>query len=44
VLIRQIVPRWLQRSFMTFAAIEGSQMHEGFLAGRTHYLRAVLRA
>jgi ubiquinone/menaquinone biosynthesis C-methylase UbiE len=42
-LIRQMVPRWLQARFTRFAAIEGSQTHEGFRAGRTHYLRYVLR-
>ena len=42
-LIRQVVPRWLQGRFMRFAAIEGSQTYEGFRAGRTHYLRYVLR-
>jgi SAM-dependent methyltransferase len=42
-LIRQIVPRWLQSRFARFAAIEGSQTHEGFLAGRTQYQRFVLR-
>ena len=42
-LIRQIVPRWLQARFTRFAAIEGSLTHEGFRAGRTHYLRYVLR-
>ena len=42
-LIRQVVPRWLQGRFARFAAIEGSQTHEGFRVGRTHYLRYVLR-
>jgi SAM-dependent methyltransferase len=42
-LIRQMVPTWLHGPFTRFAAIEGSQTHEGFLAGRTRYLRYVLR-
>jgi SAM-dependent methyltransferase len=42
-LIRQMIPRWLHAPFLRFAAIEGSQTHEGFLTGRTHYQRFVLR-
>ena len=42
-LIRKMVPKWLQAPFIRFAAIEGSQTYEGFLAGRTTYLRYVLR-
>jgi len=42
-LIRQMVPKWLQAPFIRFAAIEGSRTYEGFLVGRTSYLRYVLR-
>jgi SAM-dependent methyltransferase len=42
-LIGDMVPGWLQRPFARFAGIQGSRTHEDFRAGRTEYVRYVLR-
>jgi len=37
------VPRTMQKSFETFAGVEGTPVYEAFKAGTLHYYRYLLR-